>query len=88
VSGKGEADGEGMEPGTIVGRAQSQLRTGVRALSLAVVGYVMPARCIEGAWWGSWKLGSSGRRYGGLCTPCMIPHASPVYHTFAPRALL
>jgi hypothetical protein len=29
---------------------------------MADVGYVMPARSIEGAWWG--KLGSSGGRYG------------------------
>jgi hypothetical protein len=74
-----------MAARTIAMRAQSQLRTGVRA-SMAVMGYVMPARSMDGAWWGSWKLGAEGTAWSVLSAPCMIPHASPEHHTFAPRA--
>jgi hypothetical protein len=48
-------------------RAQSQPRTGVRALSLAVVGYVMPAALkVPGGGPGSWGPAAEGT--GGLCT--------------------
>jgi len=76
----------GREWVPLCGRAQSQLRTVLRALVFGgSAGYDMPVRGIGGAWWwwGSWgKERLCARAIGGV--GAMIPHASPTCYSFAP----